>query len=370
MSLDEISCVSAVVSEPPYSFRSSSSSLDADPSLDPLVCRWERNHLEKNLRIYYQDDYMESPSVVFSKINMDEMTNEQRDYFEKVIEYLLPIDGRIATVDRFKYYPEKFLTVLDQISNELETKETEEVVRLRVMKFLRVLTNLVGKISNHKQVYEGSFIKLLASFAEMCCLHSEISISKGDEAVWKNLHGIDRVVSKPDIRLYKHGIMTKPEVRTSDMVVSVKVKKGFNKDPEELERQLRLMESTHLSNYCSSLSNNESDDGSIPSIEIDLNKEVLGQHAGELLLDLYECRRRVDVPILALPGMIVDGTKVYMTLLEISNTHFRKLKGNQELTPQDRDTIYYSTPLNILQDDERSILVEIFIRLNNIEFNT
>ncbi|XP_076076652.1 uncharacterized protein LOC143047477 isoform X2 [Mytilus galloprovincialis] len=370
MSLDEISCESAVVSEPPYSFRSSSSSIDTEPSLDPLVCRWERNHLEKQLQIYYQDDYMESPSIVFSKINMGEMTNEQHDYFQKVIEYLLPIDGRTATIDRFKHYPEKFLTVLDQISDELGTKEPEEFIRLRVMKFLRVLTNLVRKISNHKQVYEGSFIKLLASFAEMCCLHSEISVSKADEAIWKNLHGMDRVVSNPDIRLYKHGITTMPEVRTSDMVVSVKVKKVFNKNPEELERQLRLMESTHLSNSFSSLTSNESDDGSIPSIAFDLNKEVLGQHAGELLLDLYECRRRGDVPMLTMPGMIVDGTKVYMTLLEISNTHFRKLEGNQELTPQDRATIYYSKPLNILQDDERSILMETCIRLNNIEFNT
>ncbi|XP_052086948.1 uncharacterized protein LOC127724127 [Mytilus californianus] len=370
MSLDDISCVSAVASEPLYSLRSSSSSLDAEPSLDPWVCRWERNDLEKNLQIYYQDDYMESPSDMFSNIKMDEMTNEQRDYFEKVNEYLLPIDGRIATMDRFKYYPEKFMTVLDQISNNLGKREPEEFVRLKVMKFLRVLTNLVGKISNHKQVYEGSFIKLLASFAEMCCLHPEISISKEDEAVWKNLHGINRVVSKPVIRLYKHGIMTKPEVRTSEMVVSVKVKKDFIKDPEELEMQLRLMESTHLSNSCSSLSSNESYDGSIPSIEIDLNKEVLGQHAGELLLDLYECHRSVDAPILTMPGMIVDGTKVYMTLFEISNNHFRKLEGNQELTPEDKATIYYSKPLNILQDDERSILMEIFIRLNNIEFYT
>ncbi|CAG2235508.1 unnamed protein product [Mytilus edulis] len=268
---------------------------------------------------------MESPSIVFSKIDMGEMNNEQHDYFQKVIEYLLPIDGRIATIDRFKHYPEKFLTVLDQISDELGTKEPEEFfcrcVRLRVMKFLR-----------------------------NCFL--QISVSKADEAIWKNLHGMDRVVSKPDIRLYKHGITTTPEVRTSDMVVSVKVKKVFNKDPEELERQLRLMESTHLSNSYSSLSSNQSDDGSSPSIEFDLNKEVLGQHAGELLLDLYECRRRGDVPMLTMPGMIVDGTKVYMTLLEISNTHFRKLEGNQELTPQDRATIYYSKPLNILQDDE------------------
>ncbi|XP_063403478.1 uncharacterized protein LOC134687260 isoform X2 [Mytilus trossulus] len=266
---------------------------------------------------------MESPSIVFSKIDMGEITNEQHDYYQKVIEYLLPIDGRIATIDRFKHYPEKFLTVLDQISEELGTKEPEE-----------------------------------------------ISISKADEAIWKNLHGIDRVVSKPDIRLYTHGITTTPEVRTSDMVVSVKVKKVFNKNPEELERQLRLMESTHVSNSYSSLTSNESDDGSILSIEMDLNKEVLGQHAGELLLDLYECRRCADIPMLTMPGMIVDGTKVYMTLLEISNTHFQKLEGNQELSHEDRATIYYSKPLNILQYDERCILMETLITLNNIEFNT
>ncbi|CAC5391686.1 unnamed protein product [Mytilus coruscus] len=236
--------------------------------------------------------------------------------------------------DKIKGKKSKPKTILKweetNIGSYQEAIETLQLfVRLRVMKFLRVLTNLVGKISNHKQVYEGSLIKLLANFAEMCCLHPEISISKEDEAVWKNLHGINNIVSKPDICLYKHGITTKPEVRTSDMVVSVKVKKDSNKVPEELEIQLRLMESTHLSNSCSSLSSNESDDGSIPSIEIDLNKEVLGQHTGELLLALYECHRRVDAPILTLPGMIVDGTKK------------RKLKNNPDKTVITEDLTQY-----------------------------
>lgn len=52
-----------------------------------------------------------------------------------------------------------------------------------------------------------------------------------------------------------------------------------------------------------------------PQIEYDLDKRILGQHAGELLLDLD--RYRVPNEKLAnlsnkltMPGMIVDGTKV------------------------------------------------------------
>lgn len=71
------------------------------------------------------------------------------------------------------------------------------------------------------------------------------------------------------------------------------------------------LESTHLSSSTSSLASSE-DSSRKPPIEGYLsNKKALGQHAGELLLDLYKFRKDyMKGPKLTMPGMIVDGTKV------------------------------------------------------------
>ena len=64
-----------------------------------------------------------------------------------------------------------------------------------------------------------------------------------------------------------------------------------------------------MSASCSSLVESESEE-KIPIIEFDLNRRVLGQHAGELLLDLYQFHRDVEIPVMKLPGIIVNGTDV------------------------------------------------------------
>lgn len=50
----------------------------------------------------------------------------------------------------------------------------------------------------------------------------------------------------------------------------------------------------------------------------------------------------------------------------MSRKHLEKLKNNQELEEQDEATIYYSPPYDILCEESRGILIENFMRLNNI----
>lgn len=97
-----------------------------------------------------------------------------------------------------------------------------------------------------------------------------------------------------------------------------KVKKDSSKDSDELELQIQRLESTHLSSSCSSLVDSESED-KIPIIEYDLDRKVLGQHAGELLLDLYHFHRDVEVPVMKMPGIIVNGTDVSNSLILLRN---------------------------------------------------
>lgn len=50
----------------------------------------------------------------------------------------------------------------------------------------------------------------------------------------------------------------------------------------------------------------------------------------------------------------------------MSRKHLEKLKNNQELDDHDEATSYYSPPYDILCEESRGILIENFMRLNNI----
>lgn len=98
-----------------------------------------------------------------------------------------------------------------------------------------------------------------------------------------------------------------------------KKKKRFKSSESSTEESLEEFESSSSSGISSLSSEHvmETSKEQLPEILTDLNKRVLGQHAGELLLDLHEYGFDDHTPKLTLPGMIVDGTKVYCNLVKI-----------------------------------------------------
>lgn len=60
--------------------------------------------------------------------------------------------------------------------------------------------------------------------------------------------------------------------------------------------------------------------------------------------------------------------QVFVTLLEISRQHYIKLAANKELEDGDKAIIYYSRPFNILNETDRNVLIESFVRLNNMQW--
>ena len=46
--------------------------------------------------------------------------------------------------------------------------------------------------------------------------------------------------------------------------------------------------------------------------------------------------------------------------------HHTRLHYNHDLNEEDKATVYYAQPLDILKENDRKILIENFIRLNNI----
>ena len=62
---------------------------------------------------------------VYGKMEMAELDEEQRLYFEKVKGYLSPINTSLRNI---KYFPEATMTVIEQISTQLVKKEPDEYV--------------------------------------------------------------------------------------------------------------------------------------------------------------------------------------------------------------------------------------------------
>ncbi|CAG2226494.1 unnamed protein product [Mytilus edulis] len=80
-----------------------------------------------------------------------------------------------------------------------------------------------------------------------------------------------------------------------------------------------------------------------------LADKVKGQHAGELLLDLHSIKKKrfSNCSEYYMPGMIVDGTGVSITMLVISRSHYEKIERNEPLDPEDKAQIYVIPIFNI-----------------------
>ena len=59
--------------------------------------------------------------------------------------------------------------------------------------------------------------------------------------------------------------------------------------------------------------------------------------------------------------------QVLFTVLEMKKEHLKKLENNEELDEDDKAVIYYSQPFDLIYSDERSILIDNIMRLNNLE---
>ncbi|CAC5406384.1 unnamed protein product [Mytilus coruscus] len=345
-------------------------------SLNKCVSKWTISQVENYLNIYYHNDYLPNPLDVLRKIESlsEELTKEETSYIQKVKKY---VTFNVENHDKFLFNSDNLKENVDQTLKELKT-ETNINVRKKVMKFTKAFKKLVQDIEStriHKKAYDGNFTKFVGTFAELCCLEVDFSLSESDETVWENLKGIPKVISKPTIRFLNDGIGDSndddDDYECDGMVVPVvQVKTNY-----DLTHGLSWRKRRKISGHPLSCSSNQrtsefkkyKDKVREPThLEVRLNTMVLGQHAGELLLDLRRHCTDEDKPKLTMPGMIVDDTKIFFTVLEISSTHYKKLKENIELEDQDKAIIYYSTPLDILLREDRNVLIDNFIRLNNI----
>ncbi|XP_063398665.1 uncharacterized protein LOC134683346 [Mytilus trossulus] len=347
--------------------------------LPDWVSNWKRHNLE-SLNIYYAKDFSLDPLEVLKRMKtVTDLDEEQLSYIHSVRDFL-KFD---ASVLKLKFQRSVVQSTIARLYSKL-TKEPnmittmkEAFVTQKVKRFITAFDRLLSEVyEHHRQLksYEGVYSRFVCGFADLCCLEP-IICSKAEQTVWKNLRG-KTIKSEPDFRFFKLGLQ---QQRTDTCVSIVEVKNNAKSCPQKRKRMRSSTSGTSESSSDTAYSSTHSDGHrrksprlraaekiEPPLIQDITTKRVLGQHGGELLLDLNRYYGDLKIDILTIPGMIVDETTVIFTLLEMSRKHLEKLKNNQELEEQDDATIYYSPPYDILCEESRGILIENFMRLNNI----
>lgn len=372
--------------------------------LPEYVSEWKLKHSNK-LNIYYEKNFLASPFDILLKTGkVKELSDLQKKYISVLQPYLhfdAVYEKNADKVHLHRFYDDYMKPVLEKIQESVivrplevekkyeedkESKENNSIVervKFCVEDFINELLIFLRRtLHPHSNVTEGMYSSLFRSFATMCYLRPR----NGDEylSYFKGLLGVD-VSSNPDYRLCTRPMSHIDNNDPYTVVSIVKLEKTDIDDEDELSRKRHKQSCSRGSSRStssedeplrkrtkrtvkikssSSMSLENESRNYISEIELDLGSAVLGQHAGELLLDIP----KIQYTSIKIPGMIVKDTKVYFTLLDMSGDHYYKLCKRMTLN-KDKDvaTIFYSKPLDILIEEERNILIESFMRLNNID---
>lgn len=342
------------------------------------VSRWKLYHVEKHFHIFYDETYLLSPTEVFQKIpSLPQLTDEQNKWLSSLHEFM-EID---SSWDECRYDYETFRGKCREQKKKTgpPTLVTSQGI-IDPKWFLNAIYELLHTIEREQRnksirklhIKEEHFMHLIMRFGEICCLNVRRC---GSGSIWYNLKGVAEVISIPDYRFSKFNESEdadeKPDTLVS--VVEVKSKKSSRGEfPSEEQRPRRDSSNSDISDVSSIASSkssftelNESYTEIKPQVLDDIDESILGQHAGELLLDMYKFRQDEKGEVITLPGMIFDGTVVYVTLLEMSREHLVKLEKNQQLEEKDRATIYVSLPCDLLNRLKRKLLLANILRLSN-----
>ncbi|XP_052101284.1 uncharacterized protein LOC127735199 [Mytilus californianus] len=334
-------------------------------NLPSSVNNWSTKHAEF-LNIYYEKEYVNDPLDVMGRIPTLQPFSREQNHFTDSLKSSLQFNASYKNFDETY----NFHTIENGLKKELvdticklnKNPEQDRFIKFKVSRFLKCLHRFMNNMESLRMNYEeykGNFKHLLGSFVEMCGLEV-LECSDTCQSVWRNLQRTKAVVSKPDFRLYKSGLEDFLLLDDEVVVPVTEVKQSH----EPLQSRSKEMNST-TNPACS-------DNQAKSQIELDFNEDILGQHAGTLLLDLdrYCLKKTVYIDedyVMRIPGIMFKGTQVLFTLLEMNRSHHRKLRYSEDLDDEkDMAKIYYSRPLDILVEKDRCTLIESFMRLNNI----
>ncbi|XP_052079421.1 uncharacterized protein LOC127717701 [Mytilus californianus] len=317
----------------------------------PFVSRWTTQTVERNLNIFYK--HLVSGTDVLHRggiaIALTDIQNQFMEYLKSVLHFSENLDG-------FRLYASRIKLQLTDVKQELLRSGAFKSNQMSLQYFIQLLENLCDKASMEEPEYGTLFTELVSRFAEVCLL---MPYNHPERSCWEDFLGRPgfNLTSTPDLRFYRYGF-DHSKSRSSFCVVQT------NNMPKDTTEPCRKKQKKKFDSESET-----SGDDDIQYSRTSLEDRLKGRHAGALLVDLHTIvkEKHDDTCIeYSMPGMLVDGTRVCLTMLVISKDHYEKLKVGQELTKDDAATIYYSTFYDILLQSQRNDLIELFLCLNNM----
>lgn len=326
-------------------------------SLPSSTSHWNTLCLEK-LGIFYHNEYFSSPLDIIERINsltqcFGPMTTDQMQYIGDIID-TLTFDISMNECKEFEQDPaDQHLTevILPELEEQIKKirQHFSKGIRVKTLpeEFLHVVTHVLryelGRFKSIKRMgpaTEDLYVSVFNLFARLC------GVDTVPGSLWRTKMevGYNDVTSTADLLIMPLECPESfrkdyPDADSVAVVSVVEVKKlSSKKVPDEL---------------CVT-----------SSIYDDVDSKTLGQHGGELLLHLRNYEEKLIRRRRVLPGMIVIGTEVIFTVLEIDAKHLAQVYSRE--TVDSKAKIFYSRPMDFLKKKDRDVLMEAIIRLNNV----
>ncbi|VDI70143.1 Hypothetical predicted protein [Mytilus galloprovincialis] len=337
-------------------------------SLPTKTSCWNIHCLE-SLGIFYNTTYHPSPLDILSIVNEEleifgPLTDDQRILVEKIQKSVLlntsmfdeDMHFKTKLVQKKKKNAAMFLPDLEENMKNLSNDPCLGTVKNFLLKVQLLISCQGAYLYGIRQTGapEVMIVDILKEFCLMCDI---VPIPGSAKKCSMKIHNVN-VKSSSDVVLvpmmYRLNAFDK-ETACIVTFAEVEIVQGLQKT-----RETR-----------STPDGGASDVKPEPSIYQDVPPKFLGQHGGDLLIhkDIYGGNLSKGRMFRYLPGMICIGTRVIFTLLKIAGTHLREIMTMSKydtIKTSSKATIYYSEPKDLLKKEDRDILVESFVRLNNI----
>lgn len=344
------------------------------PSLSSSTTDWNVHFLE-SLGIFYNEVYHPSPLDILNMIYEDidifgPLTDDQKLDVER-LQKRMTFNSSIAEVmedeadivqnaDGDIFFPDLENDIENLSSPSLQRAE-DFLVNVQLMISCQVAF-LNGLTEN--EVPKDMFVNILEAFSNMCHILPVPGSAYKSKKIIQNVP----VTSSPHVVLipWKNRLIPFAEEAACVVTVAqVQKKKQTKLSQVKWKNTEPIIVSQNLkhSSDCGSEVSHE------PPIFEKVHGNILGQHGGELLINEHSYGSILSKGRILkyLPGIICIGTEVIFTLLKITSNHLRELKTKSKTVRQDtKAIIYYSEPKDLLRKMDRDILIELFIRLNNI----
>ncbi|XP_064628304.1 uncharacterized protein LOC135487937 isoform X2 [Lineus longissimus] len=252
----------------------------------------------------------------------------------------------------------------------------EEVISLHhVQQFLELLADILHRTSCGLVPKEAAFMNLFQRYAQLCKLY----LSPGDTITRKMTVLGYTVKSMPDFQF-----RSKDESRNEFLVITVgeckpsvcrkgSSEKTYGHDsPSTIAAKRRRL---------SGLPEKQDHDASVHDKAVqhsprtahrlsedevaiaELGCKLSGQHACDLLLELPHSAMKAYGRGTCMLGLIIEGTKVRLTCLEMKTEHLEKIQSSTEPIDDEEATLHYTRAYDMLNCNDRKHLDYILLTL-------